>query len=106
VEASAPTHQLLATGGESLLLGPLHRHRADLQLRRGGSQGCGLDCRQLLHQLLHCRLQPEPDPAGCHRCDPHLPHVFLGREDELEMTFEEAQLQQRWQCSTTMTLSA
>jgi hypothetical protein len=47
---------------EGLLLGPLHGHRAALQLRRGGSQGetfeegepqsRGLGCRQLLHQLL------------------------------------------------------
>jgi hypothetical protein len=60
--ASAHPHQLLAQGSEGLLLGPLHSHRADLQLRRGGPQGepledgepqgCGLGCGQLLHQLL------------------------------------------------------
>jgi len=72
--ASARPHQLLAQGGESLLLGlksrqahlsVRHRHRADLQLRRGGPegktledgepQGRGLGCGQLLHQLLQRR---------------------------------------------------
>ena len=58
--ASARPYQLLAQGGEGLLLGSLHGHRADLQLRRGGPQGepfkdgepqgCCLDCRQLLQQ--------------------------------------------------------
>jgi len=67
VGASARPHQLQAQGGEGLLLGlktrqghlsVRHRHRADLQLRRGSSerepledgepQGCGLGCWQLL----------------------------------------------------------
>jgi hypothetical protein len=34
---SARLYQLMAQGGEVLLLGPMHGHRADLQLRRGGS---------------------------------------------------------------------
>ena len=69
----SPPHQLLAQGGEGLLLGPLHSHRADLQLRRGGSerepledgepQGCGLGRRQLLHQLL----QGGPGEGGLQR---------------------------------------
>jgi len=37
--ASASPHQLLAQGGQGLLLGPPHHHRTDLQLRRGGPQG-------------------------------------------------------------------
>ena len=72
--ASTRLYQLLAQGGEGLLLGQKsrqahlsvrHRQRADLQLRRGGSQretledgepqGRGLRRRQLLHQLLQRR---------------------------------------------------
>ncbi len=65
VGASARPQQLLAQGSEGLLLGSLHRHRADLELRRDGPQGepfedgepqgRGLGCRQLLHQLLQRR---------------------------------------------------
>ena len=60
--ASARPHQLLTQGGKGLFLGPLHRHRADLPVRRGGPegealkdgepQGHGLGCGQLLHQAL------------------------------------------------------
>jgi hypothetical protein len=71
--ASTRPHQLLAQGSEGLLLGPLHRHRADLQLRCGGSQGQpldegepqgrGLGRRQLLHQ----QLQRRPGEGGLQR---------------------------------------
>jgi len=56
VGASTRPHQLLAQGGKGLLLGPKsrqahlsvrHRHRADLQLRRGGSQRETLEDREL-----------------------------------------------------------
>ena len=60
--ASAPTRQLLPQGRQGLLLGPLHRHAADLQprgrlpereaLEDGEPQGRGLGCRQLIDQLL------------------------------------------------------
>ena len=60
--ASARPHQLLAQGGKGLLLGPVHRHRADLQVCSGGPQGKtledgepqgrGLGGGQLLHQAL------------------------------------------------------
>ena len=72
--ASAHPHQLLAQGGEGLVLGQRrrqahlsvrHRHRADLQLRRSGMQGeaiedgepqgRGLRRRRLLYQLLQGR---------------------------------------------------
>jgi hypothetical protein len=71
--ASARPHQLLAQGGEGLLLSSLHSHRADLQQRRGGSQGEPLEdgepqgrsvgCGQLLHQLL----QRRPGEGGLQR---------------------------------------
>jgi hypothetical protein len=60
-------------GRDDILLGPLHSHRADLQLRRGGPQeqpledgepqGHGLGCRELLHQLL----QRRPGEGGLQR---------------------------------------
>jgi len=60
--ASAPTLQLLAQGNQSLLLGTLHRHGADLQplgglperkaFKDGEPERRGLGCRQLIHQLL------------------------------------------------------
>ena len=71
--ASTRPHQLLAQRSEGLLLGPLHGHRADLQLRRGGSQGepledgepqgCGLGGRQLIDKLL----QRRPGEGGLQR---------------------------------------
>ena len=70
---SARPHKLLAQCGEGLFLGPLNGHRADLQLRRGGSQGeplqdreperCGLGGRQLLDELL----QGRPGEGGLQR---------------------------------------
>ena len=60
--ASAPTRELLAQGRDGLLLGPLHRHGADLQplgrspqrqaFEDGEPECCGLGGRQLIHQLL------------------------------------------------------
>ncbi len=60
--ASAPALQLLPQGGDSLLLGPHHRHGTDLQplgrspqrqaLQDREPQGCGLGGGQLLDQLL------------------------------------------------------
>lgn len=51
---------------EGLLMGPLHRHAADLQPRRGlperealedgEPEGRGLGCRQLIDQLLQLQL--------------------------------------------------
>jgi hypothetical protein len=73
VGTTARPHQRLAQRSKGLLLGPLHSHRADLQLRRGGSQGepledgepqgRGLGCGQLLHQLL----QRRPGEGGLQR---------------------------------------
>ena len=57
--ASAPACQLLPQSLKRFLLGPLHRHGADLQLRGrlpqrqalkdGEPQGRGLLCRQLIY---------------------------------------------------------
>ena len=68
--ASARPRQLLAQSLKSLLLGPLHRHGADLQLicrlperqalKDGEPQGCGLSCRQLIYQLLQRQIISGP----------------------------------------------
>ena len=63
--ASDRPRQLLAKGGESLLLCSLQSHRADLQMHGGGPQrepledgepqGCGIGRRHLLYPLLQRR---------------------------------------------------
>ncbi|MFT5339994.1 MAG: hypothetical protein ACI9IO_001746 [Cyanobium sp.] len=57
--ASAPAYQLLAQSLKRFLLGPLHRHGADLQLlcrlperealKDGEPESRGLSCRQLIY---------------------------------------------------------
>ena len=70
--ALARPHQLVPQSLKSFLLGPLHRHGADLQLlcrlperqalKDGEPQGRGLRRRQLIYQLLQRQIISGP---GC-----------------------------------------
>jgi hypothetical protein len=60
-KASAPTRELLAQGGDSLLPGPLHPHGADLEPLCCSPQGQALQERlALLMQALGNAHQPHP----------------------------------------------
>jgi hypothetical protein len=73
-----PAQQLLVQGGQGLLLGPLHRHGADQQLRRNDSEEASLKESEPVGFALCRRLQRYDKELKTGR---HLARSLSRRED-------------------------